>query len=180
MTFQIIANDFSNGLIVLMVAGIPLLGFFRKVRVYDAFVDGATNSFQICLQIMPNAVGMLVAIGMFRASGAMTHFANWLAPVFSKIGVPSEILPLGLIRPFSGSAANGVMLDIIHTHGADSLLAKTAATTIGSTETTFYVLAIYFGTVGIRRVRHAVWAGLIADVVGMLAAVWICKLVFTG
>ena len=161
-----------------MIAGIPLYASLRKVKVYDSFVEGAKEGFQISIRLIPYLVAMLVAIGMFRASGAIDLIAHALSPILSKIGMPSDLLPLALVRPFSGSAANGVMADVIHTHGGNSIISKMAGTMMGSTETTFYVVAIYFGAVNIRRTRHAVPAGLIADLVGILASVWICNLVF--
>jgi spore maturation protein B len=178
VTFQTISQVFSNSLILLLVAGIPTAAYFRGVKVYESFIDGAKGGIEVLIKIVPYLVAMLVAIGMFRASGAMDHISHFLSPILNYLGISSDLLPLALIRPFSGSAANGVMADIIHTHGGDSIVSKTAATMMGSTETTFYVIAIYFGAASIRSTRHAVPVGLLADAVGVIAAIWICKLMF--
>lgn len=167
-------NLISSGLFISLVAGIPLLGALRKVKVYESFVDGAREGFDVILRIIPFLVGMVVAIGMLRASGAFDLLAQALAPLLVKLGVPADLLPLMLARPFSGAASNAVLVDIIRAHGGDSLVAHTAATMIGSTETTLYVVAVYFGAIGIRKTRHAVVCGLIADAAGIIASIMIC------
>ena len=170
---------------VLSVAAIPLMfivflvwGVARKVKVYEVFVDAAKEGFHTAVRIIPYLVAMLVAIGIFRASGAMDLLANLLAPVTSLIGMPPDVLPMALMRPLSGSGSLGVMTELMKVHGPDSLIGIMASTMFGSSETTFYVLAVYFGAVSIRKTRHAVPVGIIADVVGMLAAVWIVNLLF--
>jgi spore maturation protein B len=145
------------------------------LNVYETFVDGAKEGFTLIVRLIPYFVAMIVAIGMFRASGGFELLGVWLAPALSWLGIPAEVLPLALVRPFSGQASNAVLVDIANTHGGDSLIAKMAATMMGSTETTFYVVAVYFGAVGIARTRHAIPVGLIADLVGVIAAVWICR-----
>lgn len=175
MNTQLVTTIISNWIFLTIVVGIPLFGFFRKVKVYEAFVDGAKDGFQIVIKIIPYMVAMLVAIGMFRASGGFTLLSNFLSPVLTRIGMPAEVLPLALVRPFSGSAANGVLADIIHHNGGNAYVSHLAGTIMGSTETTFYVLAVYFGAVSIRRTRHAVPAGLVADIVGILAAIVVCR-----
>lgn len=175
---SVLAQSLSNGVFLSFVVGIPFYGFVKKIPLFDAFVDGAKLGFDTVIKIVPYLVGMLVAIGMLRASGFFTLLSEWLAPLLSKIGFPSEVLPLALVRPFSGSAANGVMADLIHTHGGNSFIAKVSATMMGSTETTFYVVAIYFGAVGIRKTRYAILAGLLSDTVGVIAAVLVCRWLF--
>ncbi|HEE0271816.1 TPA: spore maturation protein, partial [Legionella pneumophila] len=133
----------------------------------------------VSVKLIPYLVAMMVAIGMLRASGFFSLMSQILSPVLAMIGMPSELLPLALIRPFSGSASTGVMAELIHKYGGDSFIAKTAATMMGSTETTFYVIAVYFGSVGIRRTRHAIPAGLLADLAGIIASVLICRYLFT-
>jgi spore maturation protein SpmA len=169
----------------LSVLAIPfLIGFFpfyaalRGIPVYEEFVEGAKEGFQVALRIIPFLVGMLVAIGVFRSAGAFEFLGRALRPILDLVGFPSELVPLALMRPLSGSASLGLLSELVKQHGPDSLLARTAATLYGSTETTFYVIAVYFGAVSVRRTRHAVPAGLIADVVGAIAAVVICRLVF--
>ena len=164
--------------IPLLILGIVLFGAIRRVKVYESFVEGAKEGFQVGVRILPFLVAMLVAIGVFRTSGAMDILTGLLAPVTGLIGMPSESLPMALMRPLSGSGALGVMSEIIKTHGPDSLIGRLVAVMMGSGETTFYVLAVYFGSVGITRTRQAVPAGIIADIAGILASVWIVNLVF--
>jgi spore maturation protein B len=151
----------------------------KRVKVYEEFVEGAKEGFTIAVRIIPYLVAILVAIGMLRASGALEWILVGLKPLLSLIGFPPENLPLALMRPLSGSGSFGLLADLVNEYGTDSLQAKIGATMYGSTETTFYVLAVYFGAVGIRKTRHAVVAGLIADITGVLAAVYICRLFFS-
>ena len=169
----------SNWLFIAFVVGIPLFGAIKKIDGFDAFIVGAKQGFEISVSLIPYLVAMLVAIGMLRASGFFELIYGLLTPVLTYIGMPPELLPLALIRPFSGSAATGVMAELMHTHGGDSLIAKTAATMMGSTETTFYVIAVYFGSVNIRRTRHAIPAGLLADGAGIIASICVCRYLFS-
>lgn len=121
---------------------------------------------------------MLVAIGMLRASGFFELLSHFFGPILSALGMPTELLPLAFIRPFSGSASTGIMAEVIHQNGGDALVSKMAATMMGSTETTFYVIAVYFGAVGIKRTRHAIPAGLLADLAGIIASVVVCRYLF--
>ena len=172
-------NELSRYIIPLMLVMIPFYGLvFRKVKVYESFVEGAKDGFDIAVRIIPYLVAILVAIGMFRASGALEILLTTMAPFLTYIGFPPENLPLALMRPLSGSGSLGLLTDLINEHGPDSLIAKIGATMFGSTETTFYVLAVYFGSVGIRKTRHALAAGLFADLVGVLSAVFFCQLFF--
>jgi spore maturation protein B len=151
---------------------------FKKVKVYDSFIEGAKGGFEVAIRIVPYLVAIVVAIGMFRASGAMDYFAALVSPLTNLIGLPAEALPVALMRPLSGSGTLGLVTEIMQTHGPDSFLGRLASTMYGSTETTFYVLAVYFGSVGIKKTRHAVPAGLLADAIGLLAALVICRVVF--
>lgn len=173
------ATYVSNSIFLTFVVGIPLYGFIKKINPFDAFINGAKQGFETSIGLIPYLIAMIVAIGMLRASGFFELANTLLAPWLEKIGMPSELLPLAFIRPFSGATANGVMAELIHEHGGNSLIAKTAATMMGSTETTFYVIAIYFGTVNIRRTRHAIPAGLLADLAGIIASVAVCRYLFT-
>jgi spore maturation protein B len=157
---------------------IPLYGAFKRVKVYECFVEGAKEGFQVGIRIIPYLVAILVAVGMLRGAGAIDLLARWLDPVLRWVGLPAEILPLAIMRPLSGSGSMGIVTELIKVHGPDSFLARLAATAYGSTETTFYVLAVYFGAVGIKKTRHAVVTGLLADIVSLFAAVFICRLVF--
>ena len=150
-----------------------LFGVARKVRIYECFVEGAKEGFQVALKIIPYLVAILVAVGMFRASGALDWLVGLLGGFTSLIGLPAEALPMALLRPLSGSGAYGVMASIINDPavGPDSYIGYLVTTLQGSTETTFYVLAVYFGAVQVRRIRHALAAGLTADLAGVIAAV---------
>ena len=172
-------NELSRYIIPVLLVGIPFYGLaVKKVKVYESFVEGAKDGFTIAVRIIPYLVAILVAIGMFRASGALDILLTLLSPILNAVGFPPENLPLALMRPLSGSGSLGLLTDLIKQHGPDSLISKIGATMFGSTETTFYVLAVYFGSVGIRRSRHALAAGLIADFVGIISAVYICRLLF--
>ena len=166
--------------IPLFLVGIPLYGLLKGVKVYECFVEGAKEGFQIAIRIIPYLVAILVAVGMLRGAGAIDLLARWLDPALRFVGMPSEILPLALMRPLSGSGSMGIVTELIKTHGPDSFLARLAATAYGSTETTFYVLAVYFGSVGVKKTRHAVVAGLSADVASLAASIIVCRLVFNG
>lgn len=162
---------------VLLVA-IPLVGILRKVKVYDEFIEGAKEGFHVAVRIIPFLVGILVAIGMFRGSGAMDLLTSALGPLVRATGFPAELVPLTILRSLTGSGSLAFTTDLVNTHGPDSLLGRMAATMYGSTETTFYVLAVYFGAVGIRRTRHAVPAALIGDLVAAIVAVAVCVWMF--
>lgn len=161
-----------------MLALIPLWGAIRKVPVYDAFIEGAEEGLQIAVKIIPFLIGMLMALSVFRASGAMELLANAMSPLTSAVGFPSEVLSLMIVRPLSGAGALAVTADLLKTHGPDSYIGRLASIMQGSTDTTFYVLTVYFGAVGIRKVRYSAAVGIAADIVGFLAALWVCNLFF--
>ena len=178
-SFILLTNQISKYIIPFLLVGIPFYGLvFKKIKVYESFVEGAKDGFDIAVRIMPYLIAILVAIGMFRASGAMELFISLISPFLNAIGFPPENVPLVIMRPLSGSGSLGLFTDLVNEYGTDSLFTKIGATMFGSTETTFYVLAVYFGSVGIRKSRHALIAGLIADAVGVIAAVYICKIIF--
>jgi spore maturation protein B len=162
---------------VLLVA-IPFVGLLRKVKVYDVFIEGAKEGFEVSVRIIPFLVGILVAIGMFRASGAMDLLMSALRPLLAFTKFPAEIAPLAILRSLSGSGSLAYTTDLVKTYGPDSVIGRTAATLYGSSETTFYVLAVYFGAVGVRRTRHAGPAALVGDLVAAIAAVAICAWMF--
>ncbi len=178
--------DLFKGIInIISIMAIPGLififigyGAIKKVKVYEVFVEGAKEGFDVAVRIIPYLVAMLVAIGIFRAGGGMDILIAVLEPVTNLIGMPAEALPMAIMRPLSGSGSLGIMAEIIATHGPDSFIGILVSTFFGSTETTFYVLAVYFGSVNIRNTRHALPAGLLADVAGILGAVFIVKLLF--
>ena len=155
----------------ILIFGMLLLGVLKKVPVYETFIEGAKEGFSLGTMIIPYLIAILTAIGMFRASGGLETLVLWIEPVTSLIHLPGEVLPLALLRPLSGSGSFGITAELIQTYGADSYIGNLASTMNGSTETTFYVLAVYFGSVGIQRYRHALWAGLIADITGVFASI---------
>ncbi|HLS57232.1 MAG TPA: nucleoside recognition domain-containing protein [Zeimonas sp.] len=163
-----------------LMAGFLLFGALRGVRIYEVFVDGAKEGFQVALRIIPYLVAILVAVGMFRASGALDAMVSVLGAWTTKVGLPAEALPMALLRSLSGSGAYGVMASIINDPaiGPDSYTGYLVSTLQGSSETTFYVLAVYFGAVQVRRVRHTLAAALVADLVAVIAAVAICSALF--
>ena len=173
-----ILGGISRWAIPVLLVGIPLIGMIRKVKVYDVFIEGAKEGFNVAVRIIPFLVGILVAIGMFRGSGAMDLLLAGVRPLVAPTGFPPELVPLAILRSLTGSGSLAFTTDLIKAQGADSLIARTAATLYGSSETTFYVLAVYFGSVGIRRTRHAVPAALIADLVAAIAAVMVCAWLF--
>lgn len=173
---------FRSVINIISVLAIPLFiliflgwGFVKKVKVYEAFVEGAKDGFTTAVKIIPYLVAMLVSIGIFRASGAMDFVVAMLSPITNLIGMPADVLPLALLRPLSGSGSMGLMTELMKTHGPDSFVGVLASTVYGSSETTFYILAVYFGSVGIKNTRHALPAGLIADFFGALGAVFIVR-----
>lgn len=161
-----------------LIAFFPLYAALRGVKVYEQFVEGAKEGFNVAVKIIPFLVAILVAVGMFRAVGGVAMISSALSPVLDRIGFPTDLLPMVLVRPLSGSATTGLFTELVKTHGPDSLITRMGGTIFGSTETTFYVIAVYFGAVSIRKTRHAIAAGLIADLTGVIASLVVCRLVF--
>jgi spore maturation protein SpmA len=161
-----------------VVLGMTLFGWSRGVRVYESVVEGAKEGFQVAVRIIPFLVAIVVGVGMFRASGGMDLLGRILEPLTSFIGMPAEAFPMAVLRPLTGSGAMGYMVETMNAHGPDSVLGYMVSTYQGSTETTFYVLAVYFGAVGVKRARHALPACLAADAAGILAATFIVNLMF--
>ena len=147
-------------------------GFFGRVKIYDAFMDGAKEGLVTVFKIFPALVGLIVSVGMLRASGTLSIITSLLKPLTSLIKMPSEIVPLALMRPLSGSGALAVLTDIFETYGPDSFIGRCASVMMGSTETTFYTIAVYYGSVGINKVRHTIKSALIADFTGIILSVF--------
>lgn len=164
--------------IPVLLAFIPLYGAYRKVPVYESFTEGAKDGFDTAIRMIPYLVGMMVAISVFRASGAMDLILGAVRPVTDWFGIPSDVLPLGILRPLTGAGSLAYTQSLIEQFGPDSMIGRIASTIQGSTDTTLYVLAVYFGAVGIRNSRYALKVGLISDAVGFLAAIAVCFLVF--
>jgi len=178
-------NAFTRTIGAVSILAIPfLLSFFplyaalRKVKVYEEFVEGAKEGFQVAVRIIPYLVAILVAVGMFRAAGGIEIISRALGPALDWLGLPADLLPIVLVRPLSGSATTGLFAELVKHWGPDSLISRTAGTILGSTETTFYVIAVYFGSVAVKRTRHAILAGLTADLTGVIASVIVCRLMF--
>ena len=171
---EILSKVAGNGLLLFIIIGIIIGGAYKKVSVFDAFIEGAKNGFDVIVKIIPYLVAMLVAIRVFRDSGAMQYILNGLTYLIQLTGVNTEFigaLPVAIMKPLSGSGARGMMLDIFQTQGPDSFVGKLASIFQGSADTTFYIIALYFGSVGIKKVRYALWAGIFADVIGVVIAI---------
>jgi spore maturation protein SpmB len=173
---ELFSKTVGNGLLFLIIVGIILGGAYKKISVFDAFIDGAKNGFDVIIKIIPYLVAMLVAIRVFRDSGAMIYILNGLTYLIQLTGVNTEFigaLPVAIMKPLSGSGARGMMLDIFQTQGPDSFVGKLASIFQGSADTTFYIIALYFGSVGIKKIRYALWAGIFADLIGVVIAIFI-------
>ncbi|TDF99303.1 spore maturation protein [Paenibacillus piri] len=164
--------------IPVIIVFIPLYAAYRKVPVYESFVEGAKDGFDTAIRIIPHLVGMMVAISVFRASGAMELLLGWSRPLFDMIGIPSEVLPLAILRPITGAGSLAFTTDLLQQFGPDSMIGRIASTIQGSTDTTLYVITVYFGAIGIRKASYALKVGLISDAVGFVASILICYLVF--
>ena len=178
---DVVSSTFANVLLCGIIACFIIAGMRKKINVYDTFIEGAKEGFQTAVRIIPYLVAILVAIGVFRASGAMDFLIDGIAWVVALVGGDTEFvgaLPTALMKPLSGSGARGLMVDAMTTYGADSFVGRLACLFQGATDTTFYILAVYFGSVGIRKTRHAVTCGLLADLAGIIAAIFICYLFF--
>lgn len=167
----VLGEKASAWIVPSLIFGMLLVGVIRKVKVYEVFVAGAKEGFDLAKMIIPYLVAILSAVGMFRKSGAMDRVQTWIGPLTESVGLPAEALPLALLRPLSGSGAFGITAELIETHGPDSYIGNLVSTMNGSTETTFYVLAVYFGSVGVTRIRHGVAAGLTADLMGVVGSI---------
>lgn len=154
------------------------MGLFKKVPLYETFTYGAKDGFKVAVNIIPYLVAIIVAISMFRASGIIEMIENFFAPLLAHFNVPADTIPIMIVRSLSGSAALGIFSDIANNLGPDSYATKLSAVMVGSSETTFYVLAVYFGAVGISKLRYALIVGLLADFIGIAAAIWVCNLMF--
>ena len=169
----------SIWLIPLLIVFILVYGSLKKVPTYETFVDGGKEGLKIAVTLLPFLIGMLVAISVFRASGAMEALVGAISPLLAALGVPADIVPLALMRPISGTGALAITTDLIAVHGPDSFIGRLASTMQGSTDTTFYILTVYFGAVGIKKMGDALKVGLLADFVGIVASVVIVTLVFS-
>ena len=167
-----------KGIIPIIIMLVVLYGVIKKVKVYECFVEGSKDGIAICLRIFPYLLAMIIAVNVFRASGALDFFIRIVKPVVKFIGLPPEVVPLVLIKPLSGSGALGVFTDIIKQYGPDSYIGRVASIIMGSTETIFYTLTIYFGAVNIKNIRHTLVAAILADITAVIMAVNLAKFFF--
>lgn len=171
-------NFISELIIPLLVVFIVIYALRRKVNIYDAFMEGSTESFQMILTIFPCILAMIFGINIFLESGVLTGILKFIEPLFLSIKVPVEIVPMALMRPISGNATLAILNNLLKDYGPDSLIGRMASVLEGSTETTFYVLSLYFGSVGIKKIRHAMWAALIVDLISIIASISVTLLLF--
>lgn len=178
MTFQSILNVISLWALPFIIVLILTAGIAKKVPVYEAFTEGAKDGFKVAVNIIPYLVAIIVAISMLRASGAIEMLANVLAGILTRLNIPADVLPVIFVRPLSGSAALGLFSDIATTAGATAYSTKLAAVMVGSSETTFYVLTVYFGSIGITKFRYALWVGILADIIAAIMSIIVCSWMF--
>ena len=168
----------SLSILPIFILIILTLGIIKKIPIYEEFIDGAKDGFKVSITIIPYLIALIVAISMFRASGALNYITNWLSPLLTALQIPSDIMPIMLTRSLSGSATLGLFSEIASNHGTDAFITKLAAIMVGSSETTFYVLSVYFGSIGIKKFRYAIWTGIIADIIGIVLAILVARYFF--
>ncbi|MBO8430361.1 spore maturation protein [Spirochaetes bacterium] len=176
--FHSVMNFISLWALPFIIILILTMGLIKKVPIYEVFTDGAKEGFKVSVNIIPYLVAIIVAISMLRASGIIELTGEIFAPVLAHFNVPADIIPIMIVRPLSGSAALGIFSDIAHTLGAENYATTLSAVMVGSSETTFYILAVYFGAVGIKKLRYALLVGLLADAVSMIVAITVCSLMY--
>jgi spore maturation protein B len=175
-----IITTISTWLIPCIILIVLVVATWKKLSTYELFVEGGKEGVQMAFSLLPFLLGMMVSIAILRGSGALEAMINFLSPVLSTLGIPSEIVPLAIVRPISGTAALGMTTELIHTYGPDSFIGRLASTMQGSTDTTLYILTVYFGAVGIRKMGDALKVGLIADFIGIIASIVIVTIVFSS
>ncbi|WP_284703604.1 spore maturation protein [Clostridium swellfunianum] len=173
-----LGNYLLTSIIALIIMAIVVYGMVKKVKVYECFVEGAKEGLTICLRIFPFLLAMLVAIAVFRESKALDYFIALVKPAVKLIGLPPEVVPLVLIKPLSGSGALGVLSDILIKHGPDSFIGRLSSVIMGTTETIFYTLTVYFGAVNIKKIRHTLWAAILADITAVIMAITLTRIMF--
>ncbi|MCT8975717.1 spore maturation protein [Clostridium sp. CX1] len=167
-----------KSIIPIIIFLIIAYGMIKKVKVYECFVEGAKEGLYICVRIFPYLLAMIIAVGVFRESNALDYFISIVKPVVKLIGLPPEVVPLVLVKPLSGSGAMGIFAETLNKFGADSYIGRVASIIIGSTETIFYTLTVYFGAVGIKKIRHTLWVAIMADMICVILAINIVKIMF--
>lgn len=178
MTFHAILNAISLWALPFIIVLILTMGLVKKVPIYEVFTEGAKDGFKVAVNIIPYLVAIIVAISMLRASGAIEMLSHAIADILAKLNIPADVLPVIFVRPLSGSAALGLFSDIATNLGPTAYATKLAAVMVGSSETTFYVLAVYFGSIGITKYRYAIWVGILADIIAAIASIIVCSYIF--
>lgn len=173
-----VLNTISVWVIPVMILSILILGLYKRVNLFEAFIEGAKDGLSNTVKILPALVGLLLAIAMFRASGAMDALIRWISPLTGLLHIPAEVMPLALMRPISGSGALAIVADNFNQFGPDSMIGRLSSVLMGSTETTFYTIAVYFGAVHVKKTRYTVPAALVADLTGLITGVLVCFLFF--
>ena len=171
-------EHFSICILPLIILIILTIGIIKKVPVYEEFIEGAKDGFKVSINIIPYLVALIVAIGMFRASGVIDSLSACIEPLLNKFSLNSDIIPIMVTRPLSGSATLGIFSELASTHGPDSFITKLAAIMVGSSETTFYIISVYFGSIGIKKFRYAILTGITADIISIVLAIWVARLFF--
>lgn len=171
-------NYIIRAIIPIIIISIVTYGVIKKVKVYECFVEGAKDGLSICLRIFPYLLAMMIAVAVFRESRALDYFIYLVKPVVKFIGLPPEVVPLVLIKPLSGSGALGIFAETLNKYGADSYIGRVSSIIMGSTETIFYTLTVYFGAVGVKKIRHTLWVAVFADLICMIMAVTVSRLMF--
>lgn len=167
-----------KSIIPIIIILVTTYGIIKKVKIYECFIEGAKEGLSICVRIFPYLLAMLIAVGAFRESNALDYFINIVKPVVKFIGLPPEVVPLVLIKPLSGSGATGVFAETLSRFGADSYIGRVSSIIMGSTETIFYTLTVYFGAVGVKKIRHTLWVAIMADILCVILAVNLVKIMF--
>ena len=171
-------NKISNLIIPIMVLSVVIYGIYKKINIYDVFIDGAKESFEMIFTIFPYLLGMMLAINLFLHSNFLEIISNFISPILDLIGIPFDIVPMAIMRPISGNSSLAILNNIFLNYGPDSFIGRLASTIQGSTDTTFYVLTLYFGSVGIKKIRYSLLAGLLADLIGIITSIMIVKIFF--
>ena len=171
-------NKISNLIIPIMVLSVVIYGIYKKINIYDVFIDGAKESFEMIFTIFPYLLGMMLAINLFLHSNFLEIISNFISPILDLIGIPFDIVPMAIMRPISGNSSLAILNNIFLNYGPDSFIGRLASTIQGSTDTTFYVLTLYFGSVGIKKIRYSLLAGLFADLIGIITSIMIVKIFF--
>ncbi|MFL0195617.1 spore maturation protein [Clostridium sp. WILCCON 0269] len=167
-----------KSIIPIIIVSVVTYGIIKEVKVYECFIEGAKEGISICIKIFPYLLAMILAVGVFRESRALDYFIGFIKPIVNFIGIPAEVVPLILIKPLSGSGALGVFTETLSKFGPDSYIGRVASIIMGSTETIFYTVTVYFGAVGIKKIRHTLWAAIMADLVSVIVAVTVARIMF--